>query len=71
MTTSAENKKVLDAYSYVGSFAMAAARGGASEVVAVDESGVFRDRFLPGALGFLSSVTCLSGTEIARARAAR
>ncbi len=30
--------RVLDAYSYVGSFAMAAARGGATEVVAVDES---------------------------------
>lgn len=31
-------KRVLDAYSYVGPFAMAAARGGAKEVVAVDES---------------------------------
>jgi 23S rRNA (cytosine1962-C5)-methyltransferase len=29
---------VLDAYSYVGAFAVAAARGGATEVVAVDES---------------------------------
>jgi 23S rRNA (cytosine1962-C5)-methyltransferase len=33
-------RRVLDAYSFVGSFAMAAARGGASEVVAVDESAV-------------------------------
>lgn len=30
--------KVLDAFSYVGAFALAAARGGASEVIAVDES---------------------------------
>jgi 23S rRNA (cytosine1962-C5)-methyltransferase len=36
----ARGKKVLDAFSFVGSFAMAAARGGASEVVAVDESAV-------------------------------
>jgi 23S rRNA (cytosine1962-C5)-methyltransferase len=34
----AHGKRVLDAYSYVGAFAMAAARGGATEVVAVDES---------------------------------
>ena len=34
----ARGKRVLDVYSYVGSFAMAAARGGASQVVAVDES---------------------------------
>lgn len=33
-------RRVLDAYSFVGSFAMAAARGGATEVVAVDESAV-------------------------------
>jgi 23S rRNA (cytosine1962-C5)-methyltransferase len=30
--------RVLDTYSYVGPFAMAAARGGATEIVAVDES---------------------------------
>jgi len=34
----AKGKRVLDAYSYVGSFGLAAARGGASEVVCVDES---------------------------------
>ncbi|MGH7440034.1 MAG: class I SAM-dependent rRNA methyltransferase [Polyangiaceae bacterium] len=34
----ARGKRVLDAYSYVGAFAVAAARGGATEVVAVDES---------------------------------
>jgi 23S rRNA (cytosine1962-C5)-methyltransferase len=34
----ATGKRVLDAYSYVGAFALAAARGGATEVVAVDES---------------------------------
>jgi len=34
------NKRVLDAYCFVGSFALAAARGGASEVVAVDSSAV-------------------------------
>lgn len=34
----AHGKRVLDAYSYVGAFAMAAARGGASEVRAIDES---------------------------------
>jgi 23S rRNA (cytosine1962-C5)-methyltransferase len=34
----ARGKRVLDAYAYVGPFAIAAARGGASEVVAVDES---------------------------------
>lgn len=34
----AKGKKVLDAYSYVGAFALAAARGGASHVTSVDES---------------------------------
>jgi len=34
----AHGRRVLDAYSFVGAFALAAARGGASEVVAVDES---------------------------------
>jgi 23S rRNA (cytosine1962-C5)-methyltransferase len=34
----AKGKRVLDAYSYVGSFALAAVRGGATEVVAVDEN---------------------------------
>ena len=34
----AHEKRVLDAYSFVGAFAMSAARGGAREVVAVDES---------------------------------
>jgi 23S rRNA (cytosine1962-C5)-methyltransferase len=34
----ARGRRVLDAYSYVGAFAMAAARGGATEVVAIDES---------------------------------
>jgi 23S rRNA (cytosine1962-C5)-methyltransferase len=34
----AHGKRVLDAYAFVGSIAMAAARGGATEVVAVDES---------------------------------
>jgi 23S rRNA (cytosine1962-C5)-methyltransferase len=34
----AHGRRVLDAYSYVGAFAVAAARGGAAEVVAVDES---------------------------------
>jgi len=34
----ARGKRVLDAYSFVGAIAIAAARGGASEVVAVDES---------------------------------
>lgn len=34
----ARGRRVLDAYCFVGSFAMAAARGGATEVVAVDES---------------------------------
>jgi 23S rRNA (cytosine1962-C5)-methyltransferase len=34
----AHGKRVLDAYSYIGAFAVAAARGGAKEVVAVDES---------------------------------
>ena len=32
-------KRVLDTYAFVGAFAIAAARGGAREVVAVDESG--------------------------------
>ncbi len=36
----AKGKKVLDAYSYVGAFGLAAARGGASEVLCVDESAV-------------------------------
>ncbi|HMI84466.1 MAG TPA: class I SAM-dependent rRNA methyltransferase [Polyangiaceae bacterium] len=36
----AHGRRVLDAYSYVGAFAMAAARGGATEVTAVDESAV-------------------------------
>lgn len=34
----AKGKRVLDAYAYVGPFSMAAVRGGAKEVVAVDES---------------------------------
>jgi 23S rRNA (cytosine1962-C5)-methyltransferase len=34
----ARDKRVLDAYAYVGAFAIAAARGGAREVIAVDES---------------------------------
>jgi 23S rRNA (cytosine1962-C5)-methyltransferase len=34
----AAGKRVLDAYGYVGSFALAAARGGATEVISVDES---------------------------------
>jgi len=36
----AHGRRVLDLYSFVGTFAMAAARGGASEVMAVDESAV-------------------------------
>jgi 23S rRNA (cytosine1962-C5)-methyltransferase len=36
----ARGKRVLDTYSYVGAFAMAAARGGAAQVVAVDESAI-------------------------------
>jgi 23S rRNA (cytosine1962-C5)-methyltransferase len=38
--TLAKGKRVLDAYSFVGPFAIAAARGGASEVVACDESAI-------------------------------
>lgn len=34
----ARGRRVLDAFSFVGTFSMAAARGGAHEVVAVDES---------------------------------
>lgn len=34
----AHGRRVLDAYSFVGAFALAAARGGATEVVAVDDS---------------------------------
>jgi len=34
----AHGRRVLDAYSFIGAFAIAAARGGATEVVAVDES---------------------------------
>jgi 23S rRNA (cytosine1962-C5)-methyltransferase len=34
----ANGRSVLDAYSFVGSFALAAARGGAKDVVAVDQS---------------------------------
>ena len=34
----AHGRRVLDAYGFVGAFALAAARGGASEVVAVDDS---------------------------------
>jgi 23S rRNA (cytosine1962-C5)-methyltransferase len=36
----ARGRRVLDAFSFVGTFSMAAARGGASEVLAVDESAV-------------------------------
>ena len=36
----AHGKRVLDAYSFVGPFALAAARGGASEVVAVEDSAI-------------------------------
>jgi 23S rRNA (cytosine1962-C5)-methyltransferase len=34
----ADGKRVLDAYAFVGAFGIAAARGGAREVVAIDES---------------------------------
>jgi len=34
----AHGRRVLDAYSFIGAFALAAARGGATEVVAVDDS---------------------------------
>jgi 23S rRNA (cytosine1962-C5)-methyltransferase len=36
----AHGKRILDTYSYVGAFAMAAVRGGAAEVVAVDDSAI-------------------------------
>jgi 23S rRNA (cytosine1962-C5)-methyltransferase len=36
----ARGRRVLDAFSFVGTFALAAARGGAAEVLAVDESAV-------------------------------
>lgn len=36
----AKGKRVLDAYSYVGSFGLAAARGGATEVHSVDDSAI-------------------------------
>ena len=36
----ASGKRVLDAYSYIGAFGLAAARGGATEVICVDESAV-------------------------------
>lgn len=36
----ARGRRVLDAFSFIGTFSMAAARGGAVEVVAVDESAV-------------------------------
>lgn len=36
----ARGKRVLDAFAFVGTFSMAAARGGATEVVAVDESAI-------------------------------
>ncbi|MCU0659107.1 MAG: class I SAM-dependent rRNA methyltransferase [Polyangiaceae bacterium] len=39
----ARGRRVLDAFCFVGSFAMAAARGGATEVLAVDESAVAVD----------------------------
>ncbi len=38
MATLADGRSVLDAYSYAGGFALAAARAGASEVVALDSS---------------------------------
>jgi 23S rRNA (cytosine1962-C5)-methyltransferase len=36
----ARGRRVLDAFAFVGTFSMAAARGGATEVVAVDESAI-------------------------------
>ncbi len=36
----ARGRRVLDAYTYVGSFAMAAARGGAKSVLAIDDSAI-------------------------------
>ncbi|MGO8998016.1 MAG: class I SAM-dependent rRNA methyltransferase [Polyangiaceae bacterium] len=39
----AQGKRVLDTYSYVGAFAMAAARGGATDVIAVDDSAIAID----------------------------
>lgn len=39
----ARGKRVLDAFSFIGTFSLGAARGGASEVLAVDESAVALD----------------------------
>lgn len=51
----AHGRRVLDVYSFVGTFAMAAARGGAREVVAVDESAA--------ALGVGATLARLNGLE--------
>jgi 23S rRNA (cytosine1962-C5)-methyltransferase len=56
----ARGKRVLDTYAYVGAFALAAARGGAESVLAVDESAVAievarecaRDNGLDGKIAF-------------------
>jgi 23S rRNA (cytosine1962-C5)-methyltransferase len=51
----AKGKRVLDSYCFVGPFAMAAARGGASEVIACDESAL--------ALEVAASCARLNGLE--------
>lgn len=60
VATLAKGKRMLDAYSYVGSFGLQAARAGAKEVVSVDESALAievgaqcaRDNGLEGRISF-------------------
>jgi 23S rRNA (cytosine1962-C5)-methyltransferase len=69
------SKRVLDAYCYVGSVALAAARGGASEVVAVDTSGPALEVAAQAAVdnGLAGQVRCVQAdalAELGRAHAA-
>ncbi len=60
-------KRVLDAYCYVGSVALSAARGGATEVVAVDTSLPALEVATQAALdnGFAGQVRCLQADAVA------
>lgn len=66
-------RRVLDAYCYVGSVALSAARGGASEVVAVDTSGpaLAVAEELCTAHGVGERVRCVRSDALAELRAAR
>jgi len=67
-----QGRRVLDAYCYVGSVALSAARGGASEVIAVDTSApaLAVAAELAAAHGFAERIRFVQGDALAELRAA-